>query len=239
VICDAIAAGTLDCRTAYVGRWRMPDGSSRADAATNVSRRYVLRKHANGIAARRGSATNTPGRVLNGSRWHSDRRSHRRRVVTLRVGRAVGAHSAGTTSRAVKTAATGGVQPRRSRVYECQRVGSPPVAADAVDVVPLLVWQFSAVPSRIAGRTPFAGIPPEPATLRRRFGDLAAVCERLPAAPRFLPSGQSSGPLRRAVSSSFKFSQKQFVRFASQKCFVESFVGSTATAESWLGNAKA
>ncbi len=61
---------------------------------------------------------------------------------------------------------------------ECQRVGSLPVAADAVDVVPLIEWRvpgFPKPPSRSNSVRPtIASIPPVPAIFRRGKGDPSA-----------------------------------------------------------------
>ena len=113
--------------------------------------------------------------------------------------------------------------------------------------------RFRAFLSRIPGRTPFACIPPEshrsgrnptgiPAIWRRPGGKFTAtgLCTGRAAggtavSPLSLLSGFSSGPFRRAGYCPSNLLQKQFVPFALQKCFVESFVGGNLRASSWLG----
>ncbi len=102
-------------------------------------------------ASRRGSATNTPGRGVSGTSASNALAL----VIAGRIAgesirsasfRSSGVHGACNTSLAVQAAATGGVQPRGSRVNKCQRFGSLPVAADACDLVPLFVWQVLGFP---------------------------------------------------------------------------------------------
>ena len=125
------------------------------------------------------------------------------------------------------------------RVPVCRK---PDVAADAVDVVPLVEWLVSGCPkppSRSNSvRHYSAGISPERAESNRPPGDWKSAgrkiyghglaCSSGRWRDRWLPSFSPEWiPVRPAPSGrvlSFNCFQKQFVPFALQKCFVESFV---------------
>ena len=146
----------------------------RVDSAA-ASRRCVA-------ASRRGSATHTPGRVLSGASESNagtrDRRSSRRRVVTLRVAHAVGRAWCGH----YVVGREGG-----SDRTECSRVGHVGASVSKVRPVAAASLRRSA-PLRVAVlgfpkpsgwsnsvRPYSAGISPERAESNRHSSDVAAM----------------------------------------------------------------
>lgn len=126
------------------------------------------------VTSRRPSGHERTGTRIE-SRSRIDARQVAGRAARSAVDQAVGPVWCGQRRRPPYPAApTGRAKAASVTRYECQRVEARPVGAKATTFAPHSVDNFSAVLSRVVGRTPFAVLPAALRRSRRSFGEIAA-----------------------------------------------------------------